>query len=305
MIRDSFEFVVKPQIGSIESCEGGLESLATLSGWTRQCALLGYDTDGLVNNNFKAVALSRTAHFCRDRAIEACYHDHRPFDVITLAVSVERQNQLLGIEGDPIAKELMELATKCARFQFVMDSTMSMAQDETDIATIAHAEIDVWLEHIFSPMKSKGTIQVKKVTADIEGLTCNLVSLTAPSMDSQVSSLFMNDLRFDQSLGVFLQGFYPYSKADFICRDESDPPNIFPISFPMRDEGEGTSHWGGLFLAIHSRPQYNDYNLKKGRYEIFKWNVLYGEKFAEKKFQRSYEAVKEDTTMTIYHRPQQ
>jgi len=304
-LTEAFEKVVKVHVGSVESCDGGMAAMRTLLGWERQCQLLGIDLSDLQNNNFNSALVSKTAKLCSERARDACYRDHRPFDVMRFALGVERQAQLLGVPVNPNAAELMELARKCMRFEFQMHSTIS-TDDPGEIKVTADAKILAWLDTIYdTAMQSKGTVQVTDMTLNIEGLHCTRNSLDAPEAESSLVSVGVKDLRFDQSLGVFIRGLYPRSIGHFMCTDESDPPNTFPMTLPMMPSGPNDSFWGGMFLAMHSQATKNEYNPKENRYEFYKWDVLYGELFAVKEYDRSFDLLREKTTMKVFHRPQQ
>lgn len=301
-LTDAFENVVRVHAQSVESCEGGLDAQRTLLSWMRQGELLGFDHTTLAHENFKQVLVSKTETLCRERAREACYRDHRPFDVLDLAVRFERQKQLMGIENDSASKVLSELAAKCMRFEMVLDSTIG-----TD-APMAHSvtavgKYEFWLTDIFGEWQNKGSVQVTSMKLDLDGLTCTMQSLEAPEASSELVKLFMVDLKFDQSLGVYIRDLYPPSVGHFSCTDDSVPPNTFPLTLPMGAAGPNNSYWGGMFLALHSQARQNEYNPEKNRYEIFKWDVRYGELFAVKEYRRALDEIKENTTIKIFHRP--
>jgi hypothetical protein len=300
--NEYFETVVKVHAGSVESCEGGLESQRQLLGWLRQVQLLGAD-DSIATDNFKTALSTKTAKLCKARVEIACYQDHRPFDVIEIALGFQRQAQLLGVENDPTGDELLHLAEKCAHFEFEMKSEIFNSEDFV-MSVTAETKIKLWIENIFEGFKSQGSVQVTSMKLDLDPIKCTLTSLIAPPANSDIVDFGLRDYRFDQSLGVFIRGLYPQSAGNFKCKDDSSPPNVFDISLPMAGtQDPDSSFWGGMFLAFHSQPRANEYNAKEDKYEFFKWDVLYGEKFATKKYIRSLEMLKEETHMTIYHRP--
>jgi hypothetical protein len=113
----------------------------------------------------------------------------------------------------------------------------------------------------------------------------------------------MIDLRFDQSLGVFMYPLTPKGSAVFACKDEDRTSIDIPIPGNMGGTGNDFSFWGGMFQAFHSMPTSNEYNENKVRYEFFKWNVLYKDLFAEKHYKRTMDDLTEETDFFIYHRP--
>ncbi len=298
-IKEAYDKVLHPQVNNIESCAGGIDVIRNFLLLTRQGQLLGVNTDYIIDDKVFEIARAKTGNKCKEQAYKACYEDHRPFDLYYYTLSYLRQNQLMGVYNDPIDTILSELTLKCMNFDVEVFSTLSMPK-EAGVSVTAMGKASVSLPNIFEAIVSKGIMQVKKMEFNPEGINCSVKSLINPE-EKLVIIMGMNDMRFDQSLGVSMSPLTPKSNAVFTCNDEDG--NKFDIPLPATSPSDNTSFWGGMFQAFHSMATKNEYNVKKSRYEFYKWNVLYGELFAEKHYKRTFEEMDEETDFYIYHRP--
>lgn len=299
-MKEVVDKVLTPQLNNIESCAGGIDVIRAILGLTRQGQLLGLNTDYLIDPSKLEVAQKKTGNKCKERAFKACYDEHRPFDVFNNTITYLRQNQLMGIQNDPIEKELSDLTLKCLNFDIEIFSTFSLGSNDMGISTMGKANIK--LPNLFEPFITTGTVQVKKFDFNPDGLTCTQKSMVNPPEDVKIS-LFMNDMRFDQSLGLYISPLTPTAKAVFTCVAEDGTKMDIPLPGGMGSPDDSLSFWGGLFQTFHSIATKNEFNPKKGRYEIWKWDVHYSELFAEKHYKQTYQEMDEETDFFIYHRP--
>lgn len=295
---DGFDLVVKPRLLNFTSCEGGRLALQDYLSWQRQAQLLGFEMDTSGQVPYARVATTKAASLCYDQAKLACYVDHRPFDVLVMALGFARQSALIGMNNDSEVDRLLELASKCINFEIEVTSSLTITDSYTMIAK-GTGRFMVLNRDFFNPFVD-GMIKIVDVKMhDMDD--CTLVGIDAPEADFLMKKIFMNDIKFDQSLGVFINPISPKSNAHFEC--PIGDGSSFPISIPGTPEP--SEIFGGFYMMLHSQPTANEFNPKKGYYEMFKWNVLHGEKFATKSYKRSVPAfnLEENTEFTIYHRP--
>lgn len=302
-LDEAFEKVIKERLKNIDSCEGARLAMTEYISWQRQAEILGLDMGISDKIPYARTANSKMAKLCYERAKDACYVEHRPFDVLALALGVSRQAALIDNLSSADVARMEKLAVLCTSFEYEMKSELTIIDDESKPQYSLTAEASgkfMLLNNIFAPPHTDGTIKITDAKMyDMED--CTLSRIDNPESPAIIKTLFMNDLKFDQSLGVHFSIFNPASNAHFECK--VDENTTMPISIPGTPEP--SEIFGGFFVMLHSQPTANELNLKKGVFEFFKWNVLYKEKFATKEYKRSLPqlGLKEDTSITIFHKP--
>jgi hypothetical protein len=265
------------------------EALKEYYGLDRMLNLIGLDIQEFINSNAYPVASSKTSHLCKQRAIEACYKDHRPFDIINYWLGVTRSNELLNRVDDPIEAELKELAYKCFNFELVIKSNISLKNpDGYSLDQELNGKIHLNAD------RSVGKVQVTHIDLKVPGLNCVQKSISNQEQETTMG-LWMNDQRFDQSLGVTLAPLMPQGIAKYKCTDAQGKVFDMGSNYP----------WSIQFRSLHTQPRSNEFNSKLNQWQFYRWKVYYSEKFAERTWTNSLDNMTEKTTMTIYHLPVQ
>ena len=299
-IREGWETAVKPMLNDIQTCQGGIDAIAVAIGVERQIQILGLNDNITLEPHVLEVAKHKTTYLCIENAKKACYQDHRPFEVRVMALSLARQNALLGDPNNPLVAKIEQLAIKCLKFEIEITSKMTTKTGPDEISLTAKGAAKFSHLDLYGSTTSEGQIQIIDAQAKPKDLNCSLKSLQAAPQELIIHD-FGYSVKHDRALGLLIGPLMPGSDAKFSC---TSPDGIkFPLKIP--------SLWPSLFQQIHSQPRNNEYIPQRQAYRIYSWDIFWNEYFANKTYKRTYqgnsspdEQIIEDTELKAYHKPE-
>lgn len=301
--RESFNNAVLPSILRVNSCSSGSSALENFVVWHRQILLVGGNPESYFPEGFDidlGSMLNDTSEQCFELAKKACYIDHRPIEVMKYALQYIRIGQLLG--SPAIVERFSNLAEKCSKFKFFMESEFWMGADRQNYGGVtAKADFDFSLSP-FSNELIKGSINVVRTDLNFEELNCEQIFFETKPSEVLMTNFLLLGNTDDNAFTIGIGGLIPYSFANYRCVDKTDPEIVMEIGVPGVPMG---SYWGGAFIGAHGPTGTNELDLKTGFFNIKGWEVRHDTRYASKEYTQTIEdSLNETTTMVIYHTPE-
>jgi len=299
--QESFDSVVGPSIQAVNSCASGLSALDHYANWSRQIQLMGAQEENYTPTGFEngiLPLLTKAGDQCLELAKKACYDDHQPIAVMNYALQFSRMGQLIG--GQEIVDKYMNLATKCSKFKFFMESEIWAGETREDSSGVtAKAEFDF----AFNPISREhieGSIDVESTYLNISGFNCERTLVETKPSHLWISNFLLQETSETQDFTVLLGGITPYSYAKFQCVDLEDPGFSFEQGIPHVPMG---SYYGGMFIGTHGPTGLNEMIMDSAFFVIKGWEVRHDTRYAAKQYTHFVDALNEATTIVIYHTP--
>jgi hypothetical protein len=300
--KESFNKVILPSIMSVNTCASGRIAINNYLGWNRQLALVGADPATYFPPGFDIDLFSMfkdVSEQCFELAKMACYEQHSPVEVWQYSLGIMRQAQLLG--APDIAEKFQDLATKCSKFRFFMESEIWIGESRQESSGVTAKADFNFIATPFDTEPVEGSIDVESTSLDMSEVNC-----TQTSFETRPSKVLIKDFlslknQDAKTFTVNIGGLTPYSLAKYRCVDKTDPKIVMEMSVPGGPMG---SYWGGVFMGAHGPTGLNEFDMTTGFYTMKGWEVRHDTRYAAKNYsQIVQEVINETTDIVIYHTP--
>jgi hypothetical protein len=286
------EEVVKPRIAAAgESCANGRLALITVIGVERQRQLLGVSSD---DGSFDSELMFKVAEVCMKEEYELCRDDHIVHRMIPVYLGIERQGQLLGIEG--AGDKFKDYMRKCLTFELRFESeTNSENPGKGKGGWASSVESKVKLQFDPSSWSVKGQAPLVNTNFEMKVPKCTATSIRGGGTFEVTNMGFDIELKSpEDELGYVkdIEIFYdPGSSTEsFTLKCDKTSQTLPPM--PM---------WSGGYIITHQ----DEIRIPDG-FIADNWKILGGELFAEKEWTKDQSSVgtTESGTMKLYHKPE-
>jgi hypothetical protein len=288
------EQVVKPRVAAAgESCAAGRLALQTTLGFERQKQLLGISDDNA--GSIDMGLMDTVADVCMKEEYELCRDDHIIHRILPAWLGVERQYQLLGVEGGPAQEKAKEYVRKCLTFELRFESQGTFdGGDGGGYDSSVESKIKVQ----FNPndLSFKGEAPLINTVFEFRAEGCKVNSVRGGDTFTVNSLAIISDTKSPtDELGYtrdFKLIYYPgNTKESFTVACEDSPPYTSPP----------TPLWTGIFLPSHE----TELSEADGGFIAEDWEIFGDEYFAKKEWiKETSEGTVEAGTFKLYHKPE-
>ena len=307
IFKEYYEKIVKLRIGAAgESCAAGRLALETAISFVRLLQLMGSE-EAFPEIDLTEL-LEKSSLVCLQEEYQLCAEQHIVHRMVPIWLGFWRESQLLGSsttdEPSELVKEARRLTENCLTFELVFESTGKTSDGLLGFDGAVSASV---------PLK----FNADEATISGEGALVN-----------EYSNFYAEgcEVNFTPSDGTFETFFLVFETDLEEPRDGNQPVteklgNVTAITmeyFPGATQGDlsivcddaqipagPSSTWFATFLMTHIDEQ----STFDGRltYKANDWDILGGELFAERSWQKSDPSVEttEQGSMKLYHRPGQ
>lgn len=284
--------VVQPRLAAAgESCAAGRLALITVLGIERQRQLLGVN-EGV--SSFDNDLMTKVAEVCVKEEYELCRDEHIVHRIIPVMIGIERQGQLLGVEG--ASEAYKDYVRKCLTFELRFKS-------EANVENPGKGK-GGWV----SSVESKVKLQFNPSSWSINGQA----PLVNTNFEMKVPGCTATNIRGGGTFEVTSMGFdtdlqSPEDELGFVkdIQLTYDPGNTTE-SFTLKcDKTSQTVPPMKLWTAAYVMTHLEESSLTDG-FIAKDWEILGGDLFAQKEWTKEQSSVgtTESGTMKLYHKPE-
>lgn len=299
--REAFNKVILPSILAVNTCASGSNALNNFLTWSRQIQLLNGNPENYFPEDFNinmTTMFNDVSEQCFELAKQACYQDHQPAVVWDYALRFMRNGELIG--GAATVERFRNLAFKCSKFKFFMESEIWTGEERKDSSGVtAKAEFNFSLDP-FNNEPAEGSIEIESSYLNISDMNCEQNFFETKPSKVMIENFILSE-KNENNFTIGIGGLVPESLAKFHCVDPTDPQSSIDMSVPP---APGGSYWGGLFMGVHGPTGLNEFDFTTGFYKMPSWQIRHDIKYAEKDYALTVQdSLNENSTLIIYHTP--
>jgi hypothetical protein len=287
--------VVQPRLAAAgDSCAAGRLALITVIGVKRQQILLGVKEEDGAGSSFDYELMEKVAGVCMKEEYELCRDEHIVHRIIPAYFGIERQGQLLGIEG--AGEPYKDYIRKCLTFELQFESDVTLKNPgKGKGGWNSSMESKVKLQFDPAAWSVKGQAPLVNTEFKVDWPKCTATGnrgggtfeISHLSFDTDIKDPedelgYVKDIRMVYDPGSSTESFT--LKCDKIS--QTLPPS------PM---------WTGGYIITHQ----DEIQIPDG-FIAENWKILGGEFYAEKEWAKdqSSAGTTESGTMKLYHKPE-
>lgn len=310
------ENVLNPRLDAAEeSCAAGRLALLTYVEFQRTLQLLGAPQALEGMSQLVVDLIPLIAKQCITEEYELCRDEHIIHRILPSILEIERQIQLLGLEGAAIDQAMAEgrdLAAKCLHFEIVFQSTATVVTPVSTQRSDVEARVPITLEwESDNRAVLRGEAALNNTSYDAGDLPgCTLTGVTGGGTFT-IGSLSWNATLQDPTheLGVVNDMRLRY--------DPGETTESEDMSCPTGTGHMDNSVWSPVYSSMHSDEVSTDFSSAEGMgfggaEELLAtgWEILGGDIYATKEWSNSMGggdrpgSFQEEGRFVLFHHPQ-